>query len=342
MSMTVKEIAACVGVSRATVYRVMSGHPYVKPEIRKVVEEYIAKYGCSPNTMGKGLALKKQELKISIVVSDLEDEFYTDICSGAYEAYERIKDSGVAIEILEMHDGISGKETEAIRRAIQSRTSALAIAPIKTNEMTEASRELSEAGIPLVTFAADIDKEDRLFYVGHKNYQSGRTCGYMMDQYLSGKGKVLVLEALMNSDAHNQRHCGFRDYLAENSPHIQMVDYIDVKNDHEIAYRAVLSVLQQHPDLAGIYIVSRGISGAVRALKEKHLEKQVRVFAYDLTRETRQYLQDGSLDVVIQQDPVQQGRVIVETLYQYLINQQKPMNDSYCTDTVITVKEMLE
>jgi LacI family transcriptional regulator len=339
--MTVKEIAEHVGVSRATVYRVINNYPYVNPEIRKKIQELIHKYDCSPNAMGKALAMHKKRLKIVVIVSDRTASFYRDISTGVYQAYERIKDAGIELEILEKIDDSPGKEAEAIYKAIASNAAAVAICPIDSNNSEEAFMALQEKEIPYVTFGSDYKTENRLFFVGHKNYQSGRTSGYMMDCYLQGKGKILMVKSLFESEAHIQRCDGFCQYLSEKAPGLEIVETIVHGKDNARTYMLAQEAFRKHPDIAGVYIISRGTDGVVKVLRELGLEKKVRVITYDLTDAHIKYLESEDVDMVIWQDPVTQGRMAVEKLYEYLISGKKPYDDCYLTETVMVVKESL-
>ena len=339
--MTVKEIAKHVGVSRATVYRVLNHHPYVNPEVREQIEELIQKYDCSPNTMGKALAMQKKSLKIYIILSDRTESYYEDICTGVYKSFERIKHAGIEIEFIEQLNFWPGVEANAIQKAIDGNASAIAICPIEGERVGAVYDLLAEKGIPYATFGADCKRDNRIFFVGHKNYQSGRTSGYMMNMYISGQGKILMVSPSTCSDAHAQRQKGFLDYLKENAPDIEIMDAIDSFNDKELIYKRTVEHLKKHPDIKGIYVISRGISRIVRALKELGLENSVRIITYDMTPDHKQYLQEGILDMVIQQDPVSQGCMVMDALYQYLIDGKRPYPDYYLTDTIITVKESL-
>lgn len=339
--MTVKEIAKHVGVSRATVYRVLNHHPYVNDEVREKVEKLIQEYDCSPNEMGKALALQKTKPKIAVIMSDRTDPFYAAVCSGVYEAYERIKHAGVDLEILEAFDALPGKEAETIRKAIDGKAAAVAICPLEGADAEEAYQEMEDKGIPYVTFASDYKRSNRIYYVGHNNYKSGRVCGYMMDTYLHGRGKVLIVSALIHSQAHKMRLDGFLDYLRDNAPGIEILDYIDHMKDDSDTYYRTTEDLKKNPKIDGVFCVSRGIPGVVKALQEHGMEQSTRIIAFDLTPEHKRLLRDGIVDMVVEQDPARQGRMALEILYEYLISGKKPYVDSYLTDTIITVKESL-
>ena len=58
-------------------------------------------------------------------------------------------------------------------------------------------------------------------------------------------------------------------------------------------------LLDQHPDLAGLYVSGGGISGAAAALRESGRAKEIVTVGYDLTEVTRAALLDGTLNFLI-------------------------------------------
>ncbi|MDD3336083.1 MAG: LacI family DNA-binding transcriptional regulator [Eubacteriales bacterium] len=77
-------IAKEAGVSTATVSRVVSNHPSVRPETRRKVLEIVEKNGYHPNQIAAGL-LKKKTHTIGVVFPSLENPFYGAICSTAQQ-----------------------------------------------------------------------------------------------------------------------------------------------------------------------------------------------------------------------------------------------------------------
>ncbi|WP_083517112.1 LacI family DNA-binding transcriptional regulator [Alicyclobacillus shizuokensis] len=79
--LTINEIARLAGVSRSTVSRVLTGHPNVKPQTRKLVEEVIRKSNYRPNPIAQGLV--KGSLKmIGLLVGDIRNSFYAELARG--------------------------------------------------------------------------------------------------------------------------------------------------------------------------------------------------------------------------------------------------------------------
>ncbi len=67
--MNLEKIARLAGVSTATVSRVINNYPHVSVEVRRRVEEVIAREGFQPNAAARALALQKTEV-IGVIMPD--------------------------------------------------------------------------------------------------------------------------------------------------------------------------------------------------------------------------------------------------------------------------------
>ena len=70
--LTLEEVARLAGVSRATVSRVVNGHPNVSPAVRDRVQEIIAETGYEPNRAARSLASNRSNIiGLFILLSDI-------------------------------------------------------------------------------------------------------------------------------------------------------------------------------------------------------------------------------------------------------------------------------
>ena len=75
------------------------------------------------------------------------------------------------------------------------------------------------------------------------------------------------------------------------------------QDDAQKNYEQTRTLLEQYPDLAGIYNIGGASDGVARALKEMGSEHKVVFIGHGLTPDTRAMLIDGSMDAVITQSP---------------------------------------
>jgi len=75
--LTLEDIARQVGVSRSTVSRVVNGHPNVREDVRKRIQEVIEHTGYHPNAAARTLASQRSRM-IGLVLPRTINSFFTD------------------------------------------------------------------------------------------------------------------------------------------------------------------------------------------------------------------------------------------------------------------------
>lgn len=86
---TNKDVASRAGVSIATVSRVINGLPNVRPELRRKVLRVVKKLNYQPSRTAQRLRAKRSRV-IGLVISDIQNPFFTSVVRGAEDAaYEQ-------------------------------------------------------------------------------------------------------------------------------------------------------------------------------------------------------------------------------------------------------------
>jgi LacI family transcriptional regulator len=168
----------------------------------------------------------------------------------------------------------------------------------------EAVEDATAKGRQIVTIISDLQQSLRDAYVGLDNQSAGRTAGYLLARFChAASGSVALIAGSRNYRAHSEREMGFFGLLEEMRPELKLVGVREGHDDRDENYHLTLSLLDQHPDLAGIYNVGGSSDGIGRALRERGKTGDVVFIGHGLTPDTRKLLIEGSMDVVINSDP---------------------------------------
>jgi LacI family transcriptional regulator len=109
---------------------------------------------------------------------------------------------------------------------------------------------------------------------------------------------------------------GFRHILAEEFPHLEVLQSRESLDDFQRGYQEAKALLETHPDVGGIYSIGGGNRGIAQALEESERAKEVVFGAHELTEHTRRFLLSGVIDFLIDQNPVQEARESIVALAQ--------------------------
>ena len=86
--LNIKEIAKLVGVSSATVSRVLNNSGYVKAETREKVLQVIKENNYIPSAIARSLS-NKETNSIGAIIPDIQNEFFAKLISGITESADR-------------------------------------------------------------------------------------------------------------------------------------------------------------------------------------------------------------------------------------------------------------
>lgn len=143
--MTLKEIAAELGVSTSTVSRVLNGchkNFTVKPELRKRILDRVAERNYRPNPMYQAMR-KKENQQIAIFLPNyLETTMETDISSGVDALNNSLFEKGYSVHYL-----VRPLEQRATYGLPQWKVAGAVALDVRKSELI---RELDESGLPYV------------------------------------------------------------------------------------------------------------------------------------------------------------------------------------------------
>ncbi|HET6158636.1 MAG TPA: LacI family DNA-binding transcriptional regulator [Dongiaceae bacterium] len=305
MKATVSDIAESCGLSTATVDRVLNNRAGVSAANRQRVMEAAKQLGYLPVAGAVTLPSRPAHL-----------EFFLPIAKNAFmvDLAKRIEDYASRLPLVascKIHDlqGISPGALQAATEKLSLRANGVGVIAVDHPRTRNILREIAEAGVRLVTIVSDVPAAPRSAYVGIDNRVAGRTAALLMGRLLcEHKGRLALVVGSRSYRGHEEREMGFRSVLNEEFPNLSIASAVEINDEPEASYTATMKAFQAEPGLLGIYCVGAGRSGIAKALRELKLPRKPVFICHDLTRETRGYLVDDLVDVVIDQN----ARLIAE------------------------------
>jgi LacI family transcriptional regulator len=311
---TVHDIAATAGVSLATVDRVLNNRPGVKRATRERVENAIGTLGYVRDVAAANLA-KSRIYSLAFILPDGDNSFMAALEAAIVEAKSRGPHERTRVSLVK----VPAFDAEALANALDAigdeGVDGVAAVAVDAPEVAAAVERLSEKGIPFVTLVSDLTASARAHYCGIDNSAAGRCAARLIGRFVSTpEAPVAVIAGSMLVKDHRERVEGFRDAMMRDHPELRVLAPIEGRDDGSIVYRQIGMLLDERPDVAAIYSLGAGNRGLVRALKERGLAGKVKVVAHELTPASRAALEDGTIDVIIAQDPGHEVRSAVRIL----------------------------
>ena len=146
------DVSRAAGVSSATVSRVLTGSAEVDPGTRKLVLEAVERLNYRPNLVARGLRRRSSQV-IALIVTDIENPFYTAICRGVEDA---ARVAGYSVILCNADRNID-KEREYLRVVADQNASGVIISPAsasRTDISALVRRELPVIAVDMALKAA--------------------------------------------------------------------------------------------------------------------------------------------------------------------------------------------
>ncbi len=295
------DVAERAGVSLATVDRVINRRKGVKERTRQQVLDAAVELGFL-GTAEMGRFNAGQQDKIVFLLPAGTNPYLRDLGEHLRARVAEREDSGPRIRCFFIEGFNARALAEAIRRNADW-ADGIAFFAIDHPEVREAVAEVAQRGVRLVTIVSDLGHADCDAYVGHENRSVGRTAGLLIGRFVAGReGSVALVAGSRHYRAHSEREAGFLSIQEELFPHLRLVGMREGHDDSAQNYRHTIALLDQNPDLLGIYNVGGSSGGIARALLERD-RPDVVFIGHGLTRDTRNALVDGTMDAVFNTDP---------------------------------------
>lgn len=175
-------------------------------------------------------------------------------------------------------------------------------------------------GVPTLTFASDLPRSERLAFCGPDPRLAGRTAGFFVAKMLREPGPVAVLcGSLSTLYAHSERVGGFRDALTEHGGERlggerREVIVVEGNDNLVVSERLLLKTFAARPDIVALYNAGGANDACAVALRAGRLRRRALFVGHELNNETRPLLQDGTITMVIDQDPEHQARFALDVV----------------------------
>ncbi|MCB1490189.1 MAG: LacI family DNA-binding transcriptional regulator [Bauldia sp.] len=309
---TITEVARAAGVSTATVDRTLNNRAGVRARTRERVLDAAERLGYLPERR----AVAPDEaavVDIDFLLPGGTNTFLKILSHQCMALAEKRRDEAR----IRVHH-IEGFDPDALAAglaALKETSRAIGVIPLDHPTVREAIRDVAADGVPVLAMVSDISNVARIGYVGIDNRAAGRLAGHLLGRFIPPGGREVALFAgSLSYRGHEEREMGFRHMLAEEYPHLKVVELREMRDDSERAYAEAKTLLSAYGGLAGIYNIGGGNRGIARALEEAGRARDVAFVCHELTEFTRRLLIAGVADAVIDQNPRVEARDAVDWL----------------------------
>jgi LacI family transcriptional regulator len=266
--------------------------------IRLVLEaaEAVGFYGTS--SIKDGLKSTRPKVRIGILLLQRNRAFYKNLSQAIEVAAAGIRDHEVKLRIAYL-DELSPQNVADGLNGLAESADVLGVVAAEHPIVSATIEALVEKGIKTFALISQLTARCNVGYVGLDAWKVGRTSGWAFDNICKRPGKIAILVGNHRYRCQETNESGFRSYFREHPRGFELLEARTTFETASIAREITEEILEQHPDLAGLFVSGGGITGAAAALRESGRAKEIVTIAYDLTAVTRAGLLDGTINFLI-------------------------------------------
>jgi LacI family transcriptional regulator, fructose operon transcriptional repressor len=314
---SIKDVAKIAGVSVATVSRVFSNEPHVRPEVRDLVFRIADELGYRPNRIASSLR-KRSSRVIGLVISDIRNPVFVDIA----RAIEDFANSQNMSIFLCNTDENSAKEQLYLETLLDELVAGIILSP--TQETLEPFEFILKSGTPIVSIDRRIHGA-AIDCVLSDNVQSAQILtNQLIANGYTHIGAVLGLE---NSTTGRERLQGFEAAMRENNLEIDR-DFVQFIHPAEVEGEEVVSQWLSSENCPNALLTgnSRITLGAINAVTKAQLSipDDLALAGFD---DAAWMPVVGSGITVIRQPTYEIGRTAAELLFQRISEMSRPVRE---------------
>ncbi len=294
---TMADIASAAGVGIATVDRVLNGRTKVRRTTAERVLEAASRLGYhATGLIADRIAGAHPFCRLGFILQKESKAFYRTLNSAIETAAGARADTRVSTEVAFV-DALSPDDLSSRIVDMSGKLDALGVVSIDHPSVTSAIDAAKKTGCRVFSMLSPLSAPVE-GHIGIDGRKAGRTAGWLMRRYL-WEGEVGILVGSHRYLGHEALEVGFRSYMREHAPDVQLKESLVYLDDAAVAYEAASELLRRAPDLSGLYQCGGGVRGVLKALQHDGRAGRIVYICHEINAASESALLDGTIAATI-------------------------------------------
>ncbi len=246
--------------------------------------------------------------EIAIISKGYQHQFWKAVNKGAEEAAKELGRK-ITFEGPDNETQVE-KQVQLLQTALDRNPSAIAIAALDSAAVAPILQQAKDKGIPVVAFDSGVDSDIPVTTASTDNKAAAAEAAKRMVELIGGTGEIGVVAHDQTSRTGVDRRDGFLDWIKANAPGVRIVD-VQYSGDPAKAADLAATMLQAHPNLAGIYGTNEGAATGVVNAVQRSGKTSIKIVGFDSGAAQIDAIRSGLMAGAITQNPVGIGRETV-------------------------------
>ena len=286
---------------------------------------------------GSSSAAAAKKYNLDLIVGTKNDNFYVTMECGAQAEAKKLGDS---ITVTGPADFTVAEQKPIIDDAAVTKPDALLIAPTDTSALDPDIQQVQSNGAKVVF--VDTSSANTALGVSRitsDNAAGGKLAADNLGKAVGGKGTVAVVTVKAGTSTTDARVQGFKQEMAAKYPNVKILPvHFDDADSSTVAASDIGADIAAHPDLSGVFAANViTAEGAATAVKSAGKTGKINVAAFDAEPAEITALQQGTIQLLIAQNPTAEGQDGVDQAVNAL--EGKPVTASITSPLMAITKQ---
>ena len=267
----------------------------------------------SLDQQNEGLRGEFDEVYVMVTFS-VGIDYWKNVLKGFEDAAESLN---VSVEYRGATQYDVNEQITVLEQVIARKPAGIALSASHPSALNVTINKAIEAGIPVVLFDSDAPDSKAYSFLGTNNYKAGVTAAHHIAKLVDSKGKVAIvtLQNLLNAQ---DRARGFEDTIENEYPDIELVGKRDGKGDKLVSRQVTTELIQQHPDLEGVFVTeANGGVGVGEAIRMSNKKSIVKIVSFDTDKVTLDQIKEGTISATLAQGTWNMGYWSLQNLFHH-------------------------
>jgi ribose transport system substrate-binding protein len=283
------------------------------------------------------------KIDIQFLIKATDSDFWQQAVVGAKNFEYEHDDVTVTVQ-GPVSEADTAEQTEILDNIITTHPDGIAAAPTLEDNLSAGFDRAAEEGIPVAVFDNQPSTDNYISLFATDTVSAGKAVGEaflneLKNRGVEPKGKVGLVSPMAGSLTVSRREDGFKQYLADNAPDIEVLEPIYCDNDIPKALQAAEDIYTANQsDLLG-YFASNNASGdgVAQFMTENNLGDKLVACTFDSDEAEINAVKDGSIFLTAVQNPYQMGYQSVQCVYDVIKGTKTADDFDKFTDTGISL-----
>jgi ribose transport system substrate-binding protein len=301
----------------------------------------------------------QDKLRFALVPKAMNNPFFDLARDGCKKAEQEL--GNVECVYIGPGEHTEAEQVQIVQDLVTQRVDGIAVSPSNAAAMASALKAAKDAGIPTLTWDADLlpeDKQARAAFIGTKNYDIGVNLAKLAQQLKPQGGKICLQTGGASAANHNERLQGIRDTLGGRTGTTPPGEPLKGENgwtevegcplitndDGAVAVQQLQDILGKFGDL-DVFITTGAFTQwsdnafrqAIEPYKDKLASKQLVFLAADTLDMQMAQLKEGLSHGQVGQRPFEMGRLAMHRLKE--LKEGKTLQDPEYTGLDVCTNE---